>query len=98
MQAPTEGQRNERQKNRGTEGPCTLLNGGLTLPPSPLYYPLLQVMEKMPQVKEAMNEYFLKHGSGASEGLEALPGVADLLKRLKVCVDGCGCERMGVGV
>lgn len=47
-------------------------------------YLLLQVMEKLPQAQAAMIEYFTTRTEEATLGLAILPGVRELLTRLKV--------------
>ena len=41
-------------------------------------------MSKLPELEAAMNAYFEEHIGDAGLGLEVLPGVAELLKALKV--------------
>lgn len=40
-------------------------------------------MAALPELQEVMNAYFLDHAGEAGVGLEVLPGVVDLLTRLK---------------
>lgn len=41
-------------------------------------------MERLPEVEKAMIDYFTQHASDAAEGIQVLPGVPELLRKLKV--------------
>ena len=41
-------------------------------------------MERLPEVEKAMINYFTQHASDAAEGIQVLPGVPELLRKLKV--------------
>lgn len=50
-----------------------------------------QALARLSEVQEAMVGYFLEHSESASSGLEVLPGVEELLRRLQDCGTAATC-------
>ena len=43
-----------------------------------------QALQRLPEVEKVMVDYFVANSANAAEGIEILPGVAEVLQRLKV--------------